>query len=147
MTRRAAIAAVALTLAAGCGDDGDDAARVAWDGKPTVATHPEIPGDRLATGRLRNDGDGELRLDVASAKVVDARGKPVDATVSFAAGASHSLYPPADGPREEPRKQQERLGFAATIEPGKSVPLTVAWHASDGATRVDLGPASVPLGP
>jgi hypothetical protein len=144
--RRAALGALALALVAGCGDDGGGA-QVAWDGKPTVATHPELPGDRIATGKLRNDGDDELRLDVATAKVVDERGKPVKATVAFAAGAGHSLYPPRDAPREEPRKQQERLGFAATIPPGKSVPLTVAWHTADRAVRVDFGPASVPLAP
>ena len=40
------------------------------------------------------------------------------ATIRFAAGVTHSLYPPRDAPLENPRKQQERLGDAATIEPG-----------------------------
>ena len=106
-----------------------------------VAIHPEIAGDRIATGKLRNESGEEVRLTISDAKVLDERGQPLRATVSFAAGATHALYPPREPPREkDPRKQQERLGFAATIPPGKSVPLTVAWHARDGvAARVDLG--------
>ena len=141
-----ATAVVALALAAGCGQQADDDAAVAWDGKPVVAPHPELPGDRIATGKLRNDSSDDLKLSIRDAKVVDANGRPLRATVSFAAGATHALYPPREPPREDPVAQQERLGYAATIEPGESVPLTVAWHASDGpATRVDLGAASIDL--
>jgi hypothetical protein len=142
-----AVAAVA-TAAAGCGQAGAGRApsAVGWEGAPLVAQHPELPGDRIATGKVRNDSAHELRLDTANAKVLDATGTPLHATVIFAAGVTHSLYPPRDAPRETPRKQQERLGFAATIEPGASVPVTVAWHASDGiAARIELGPGSLAL--
>jgi hypothetical protein len=147
-TAAAAVAIVALVTAAGCGQAAADRERsaVAWDGMPVVAQHPEIPGDRIATGKLRNDSDEELRLEAADAKVVDARGKPLPATVIFAAGVSHSLYPPRDSPRETPQKQLERLGLAATIEPGASVPVTAAWHAADGvAARIELGTGSLEL--
>jgi hypothetical protein len=150
LRRTAAVAAAiaALVTASGCGQaaaDGQGSA-VAWQGSPLIAQHPELPGDRIATGKLRNGSDEELRLDAADAKVVDAAGKPLRATVIFAAGVSHSLYPPRDAPRETPRKQQERLGLAATIEPGDSVPITIAWHATDGvAARVELGPGSLAL--
>jgi hypothetical protein len=142
------VGAVALVTAAGCGQAGADREprAVAWEGIPLVAQHPELPGDRIATGKVRNDSDEELRLEAADAKVVDAGGRPLRATVIFAAGVTHSLYPPRDAPRETPRKQQERLGFAATIAPGGSAPVTVAWHAADGvAARVELGPGSLEL--
>ena len=147
-----AVAGVALALAAvaGCGDGGDDAARASWDGRPIVAPHPELPRDRIATGRVRNDGGEELRLSVAQARVLDADGRPVEATVRFAAGTTHALYPPREAPKENPREQQERLGDAATIAPGESSPLTIAWHAADAGrapVRVDLGPVDVPLPP
>jgi hypothetical protein len=144
----AALAMAALVTAVGCGRANADRqpSAVAWDGVPLVAQHPELPGDRIATGRLRNSSAEELRLEAADARLVDASGKGLRATVIFAAGVTHSLYPPRDAPRETPRKQQERLGFAATIAPGASVPVTVAWHASDGvATRIELGPGSLEL--
>jgi hypothetical protein len=151
MRRLAAAGLATLALAAasgGCGDS--DAAptdsRTTWDGAPVVAPHPELPGDRIATGRVRNDGDDELRLDVRDARLLDASGRPLRATVRFAMSATHPLYPPRDAPRENPREQQERLGDAATIEPGESAPLTIAWHAADGQpARVDLGPVTLPL--
>jgi hypothetical protein len=78
--------------------------------------------------------------------VLDASGRQVRATVRFAAGVTHSLYPPRDAPHENPRQQQERLGDAATIAPGESAPLTIAWHVRDGTpVRVDFGRASLPL--
>ena len=147
MIRAAAVLAAALVLAA-CGQDSGSGPAVAWDGDPIVAPHPELPGDRVATGKLRNESDDELRLAIRDAKVLDDRGRPLRATVTFAAGATHSLYSPREAPAEDPRAQQERLGYAATIEPGRSVPLTVAWHAKDGpAERVDLGPVSIDLPP
>ncbi len=144
----AAAAGLALAAAAGCGSDDSGERAVAWDGQPVVAPHPELPDDRIATGRLRNESDGELRLAVSDARVVDASGKPLRATVAFAAGATHALYSPREAPSEEPAKQQERLGYAATIAPGESVPLTVAWHATDGAAaRVDFGDVAIDLPP
>jgi hypothetical protein len=144
----ASFAALALAAVAGCGSDDPQPAKAAWDAPPVVAPHPELPRDRIATGRVRNDGGTELRLSVDQALVLDANGRPVKATVRFAAGATHSLYPPRDAPKENPREQQERLGDAATIPAGETAPLTIAWHAAEGRAapvRVDLGPVDLPL--
>ena len=148
---RAAVALAAAVLAAGaaggCGDD-DDGGGLAWERPPDVVRHPEIPGDVLATGRVRNGSDDELRLDAEDARVIGSDGRPLDATVRFAAGYSHSLYPPGDAPRETPRQERERLGAAATIEPGDSAPLTAAWHRPGGgrrAVRIEVGGESLPL--
>jgi hypothetical protein len=149
-TAAAGLAALALAgVAGGCGG-GDEAnsAKAAWVGTPAVAPHPEIPTDRIATGRIRNDGGSELKLFVNQARVLDARGTPVRATVRFAAGVTHSLYPPRDGPKENPLQQQERLGDAALIPPGETAPLTIAWHAGTAdrkPVKVDLGPVQVPI--
>jgi len=151
--KRLAVASLTAALAlatAGCGNNAEDTPKAAWDGPPAVAPHPEIPSDRIATGRIKNEGDGELRLSVTQAQALDAHGTPVRATIRFAAGVTHSLYPPRDGPLENPRQQQERLGDAATIEPGATAPLTVAWHAGIAdrvPVKVDLGPVDVPLPP
>jgi hypothetical protein len=149
-TTVASLTALALAAVAGCGSGAADAPKAAWDGAPAVAPHPEIPTDRIATGRIKNEGGEELRLSVVQAQALDAHGTPVRATIRFAAGVTHALYPPRDGPLENPRRQQERLGDAATIEPGGSAPLTVAWHAGTAdrvPVKVDLGPVDVPLPP
>ena len=151
MRRQAAASLAALALAAaagGCGSGEEERAEAAWDGAPVVAPHPELPDDRIATGRIRNEGDAELRLTVAQAQVLDVRGRPVDATVRFAAGTTHALYPPREAPKENPREQQERLGDAATLAPGETAPLTIAWHAREGERApvlIDLGSVELPL--
>ena len=143
--RRAAAAALATLALAGCGG-GEEGPAVAWEDEPRVARHPELPGDVLATARLRNDSGDELRLDAADVRVVDASGRSLRASVTFAAGYSHSLYPPRDAPGETPRRESERLGRAVALEPGAAAPLTLAWHARDGrAARVEVGDESLPL--
>ena len=106
-----------------------------------MVRHPELPGDVLVTARVRNESGEELRLDAADVRVVGSDGRPIRAAATFAAGYSHSLYPPRDAPRETPRAEAERLGRAATVAPGDAVPLTVAWHRPRGAqaARIELG--------
>ena len=145
--RRTALAVCALlSLPLGCGSDEPERDPVAWDGKPVAVRHPEIPGDDLVTGRIRNNTDRDLVLDSERARVLDARGRRVRVSLSFAAGYTHDLYPPAEGPKENPRFARERTGAAATIPPGETHPLTIAWHRRDGhPVRVDLGGLSLPL--
>ena len=143
--RRAALAFAAAVVVAGCGQD-DAKDPVAWDTKPVAVVHPEIPGDDLITGRIRNDTDHDHVLDSERARVLDANGRRVRASLSFAAAYTHDLYPPADGPKEQPRFARERTGAAATIKPGETHPLTIAWHRRDGRpVRVDLGGLSLEL--
>jgi hypothetical protein len=150
--RRAASAALAVgaLLVVGCGADDEPSRPAAWDGKPVAVQHPEIPGDDLVTGRVRNHTDHDLVLDSERARVLDANGRRVHASLSFAAAYTHDLYPPADGPvdgpKENPRFARERTGLAATIRPGETHPLTIAWHRRDGRpVRVDLGGLSLDL--
>jgi hypothetical protein len=148
VTRLAAALAAAVLVVAGCGGEEQEGPRVAWAGEPRVAVHPDLPDDRLLTAQIRNDGEGELRLDAADARLLDERGEEVRATVRFSAGYSHSLYPPRDAPAETPRQESERLGGAATIPADGTAPLTVAWRAPRGTPRpatLDLGPASLSL--
>lgn len=148
--RRAAALLLAAAAIAGCGGGDEKGAALRWEGEPKVARHPEIPGDVLVTARLRNDSGDALRIDAADVRVVDASGRPVRASVTFAAGYSHSLYPPRDTPKEAPAAEAERLGRAIALEPGAVAPLTLAWHARDGrGVRVKLGEESLelPAGP
>ena len=149
--RRLAVtsAAFAAALVIGCGDgSSSDGGAVAWDGDPVVVRQPELPDDTTVSGKIRNDTDADLALDVADAKVVHEDGTPVRSTVTFAEGYAHSLYPPRDAPKETPRQEAERLGRAVTIKPGKSGHLTVAWRLKPGEAppvRVDLGDDSLVL--
>jgi hypothetical protein len=143
----AGAAALALAVASGCGGDGGGAS-AKWDGDPLAGPHPELPDDRIVTGKIRNDGDETLRLDVRYASVLTADGRTVQATVRYAQSAGHSLYPPRDAPRNNPSAMRERLGDAATIETGATAPLTVAWRGGASAPKpaeVDLGPVTLPL--
>jgi hypothetical protein len=146
----AAVIAAAVVAAAGCG--GDDGPRAEWGDKPVVVRHPELPGDRLLIGRVRNSSGKELRLDNGAVRVLDGDGRLVRTTVRFNLSAAHGLYSPLDEPGKRPRFERERLGDAATLLPGRSVPLVVAWHAGAPAhapAKVDLGPATldVPAAP
>lgn len=146
MRRRiAAAAAIAAVALAGCGDEGSDGARVAWQEKPLLVPHPDLPGERLLIGKVRNDSNSELRMDVETVRVLDARDRQVRATVRFNEGAAHALYPPGDGPDESPQEERERLGSAAAVQPGRSTPLVVAWRVKDGAppARIDFGDAEL----
>jgi hypothetical protein len=151
VTRAAAALAAGAALLVGCGGDDGDTPRAAWEGQPVVAVHPELPGDRLLTARVRNESGSDLVLDAARARLTDAGGRRLRATVRFAAGYSHSLYPPRDAPSETPRQESERLGAVATIPPDGTAPVTVAWHARAGSAPrlLDLGPVtlSVPAPP
>lgn len=139
----------AAAALAGCGSSATGAApKLAWDGKPIVVRQPQAPDDVIVSGRLSNRGAEEFRIDAAEVRLLDARGQAVRSTVVFAAGATHPLYPPGESPKERPRAEQERLGKAATIAPGKSVPLTVAWRRPKGTeppVRVQLGAAAISL--
>lgn len=140
-----AVAACAALAAVGCGGN-DPEEPVAWDGTPVVVVHPEIPGDGLVTGRIRNETGHDLVLDGTRARLLDANGRRVRASVTYAAAYTHDLYPPADGPKENPRRARERTGEAATIKPGDTHPLTIAWHRRDGRpVRIDLGGLSLPV--
>ncbi len=140
-----ALAAAAAVVAGGCGDAPGAAApsAVAWEGKPLVVRQPQIPDDRIVSGRMLNRSGKTLRLDAADVRLLDPDGDAVHSTARFSLGVTHPLYPPRDAPREaNPRFEAERLGQAATLKPGTVVPLVVSWRVAPGGpqpTTVDLG--------
>jgi hypothetical protein len=140
----AALAAVAV-VAGGCGNAGEAAAPspVAWVGKPLVVRQPQIPDDTIVSGRMLNRSRTTLLLDAADVRVLDPDGNAVRSTARFSLGVTHPLYPPRDTPREaNPRFEAERLGQAATVKAGKSVPFVVSWRVGAGEpqpVKVDLG--------
>ncbi len=149
----AALVAGAVALAGG-GEDG--AARstdgaVRWDGEPRLLKPPELPRDRVLAGRLKNVTVRQVRLDVREARLLDADGRELQSTITFASGFAHGLYSPRNTPEEpEPEFEARRLGNLAVLEAGQTTPFTLSWRLPEGASppvHVDLGLASIPVPP
>ena len=143
-----AAAAALLVFLAGCGS-APTSHSASWVGKPVVVHQPELPDDTIVSGRIRNESGDTLELDTEDVRVLDADGHAVQSTARFNTGVTHQLYPPREGPREkDPRFLRERLGQAATVKPGATVPLVVSWRLRPGdepPRRVELGGASIDL--
>ena len=119
---------------------------LAWSGDGEVFTHPTLPGDRVLSAKLRNDGIHPLRVDIADVRLMDGDGRPVESTPVFLETFGKSLWAAGRGPAQVPDTELQRTGRIAVLEPGEEVPLTIAWHAKDGdPVRVDYGRGSLAL--
>ena len=125
---------------------GDRTGPLKWSGDADVFTHPTLPGDRVLTATLRNDGLHAIRVDLADVRLLDGDGKTVASTPVFLQAFGKSLWAAGRGPEQVPDSELQRTGRIALLAPGEEVPLTVAWHAKDGdAERVDYGQGSLSL--
>jgi len=137
-----ALAAVALVLAltsllAGDGRSGP----LAWSGDARVFQHPTLPGDRVLSGTLRNDGDRGVKVDISAVRMLTADGAPVPATPVFL-----ELWPQGRGPLQVAHSELQRTGSVTALAPGEEVPLTVAWQSADGRpARMEWGGGSLPV--
>ncbi len=148
----AAACAAALALGACGGDEGGTATKggtLQWVGKPIVYTPPELPRDRLLSGKLRNDSLRQIRLDADRARLLDADGGTVQGTVRFMAGFNHALNSPRRQPEEgKPDFERERMGELAVVREGQTVPVTVSWRLPSGGAgpvRLEVGTATIRL--
>lgn len=117
-----------------------------WSGDTDVFTHPTLPGDRVLTATLRNDGSRPLRVDLGDVRLLDGDGREVASTPVFLQMFGRSLWAATRGPQQAPDTELLRTGRIALLKPGQEVPLTVAWHAADGdPERVDYGRGSLGL--
>ena len=141
----ATLAAVGVIAVAGVGSQGRTGP-LGWTGDRQVFTHPTIPGDRVFTGTLRNDGTHPLRVDIGDVRLLTDDGATVASAPVFLQTFGKSLWAAGRGPQQVPDTELQRTGRIALLSPGEKVPLTVAWHARDGQpTRVDYGQGSLPL--
>jgi hypothetical protein len=144
----AALVAAALTGAVilGLSGGGDRVGPLDWSGDAEVFTHPTLPGDRVLTAKLRNDGLHPLRVDIGDVRLLDADGKVVEAMPVFLETFGKSLWAAGRGPAQQPDTELQRTGRIAVLAPGEEVPLTVAWHDRDGdPVRLDYGRGSLAL--
>jgi hypothetical protein len=124
----------------------DRSGPLAWSGEADVFTHPTLPGDRVLTAKLRNDGLHPLRIDIADVRLLDGAGREVASTPVFLQAFGKTLWAAGRGPQQEPDTELLRTGRIALLKPGQEVPLTIAWHAADGKpVRVDYKRGSLSL--
>ena len=134
--------AAALLLLAGCGDDEGGDPALAWGTPPRVLTPPNLKGDRVLRGLIRNDTDKTLRVTADDVRVLAGDGKRLPSAATFIAGYAHRIYPPTREPEKVPESDRQRLGEVAVIEPGQQASVTVSWRLrsrADRAATIDFG--------
>lgn len=151
MRRAAAAVAAACVLLAGCGEGSEpvESGDVHWVKTPQVFTPETLPDDRVATGRVMNEGLEPFKVDAEKLKLYDEDGNTVEGQAIFSRGYSHPLASLRRGDLPNPIPNEPYLrGTKVNIAPGKAVPLTVSWRLKDGGkppVRVDYGTGSLPL--
>jgi hypothetical protein len=141
----AALAATAFVALSSLGGT-DRTGPLDWSGHAEVFTHPTLPGDRVLTAKLRNDGLHPLRIDIGDVRLLDGSGRAVASTPVFLQAFGKTLWAAGRGPQQEPDTELLRTGRIALLKPGQEVPLTIAWHAADGdPVRVDYKRGSLSL--
>jgi hypothetical protein len=136
--RRVAALLGLLVVVAGCGGSpSGGSGPLAWTEPPLVFTPETLPGDRILTGTLRNDGLRRVRVDLPDLRVRDAQGGRVAAQPVFLQTFGKSLWSPGRGPAQLPETELLRTGRIAWLEPGETVPFTMAWRAPAAPDRIE----------
>ena len=138
-----AIVAVALLT----GSWGGDAQTLEWQGRVEVFDSG-VATDEILYSKVRNASLRDVDLDVEDVKVYGRDDKPVQASVRFLAAFAHGLFPWSQKPDPLGDFERRRLGEIATLKPGQSIPITLAWRVPKGTPRpgrVDLGPAELKI--
>lgn len=128
-------------------DGGGEPGPLAWRAEPRVVVPERLPSDRILTGRVRNDSLERVRIRAGDVAPVDAEGREVQGTATFAESFLHGLHPPTREPPRLPESELRRTGRLAVIEPGRTARLTVSWRIEGGRrpVRVDYGQGSLPI--
>lgn len=130
------LAATGALLLAGRSSPDEDASaagavRLAWSGKPQLIEVPELPRDRILTGKVRNTSLRPVDLVAARIKVFDGEGRSLKTSAVFLQGFAHGLYPPSMKVRGS-KFERTRIGKIATVKPGQDLPVTISWTVPDG---------------
>jgi hypothetical protein len=149
---RAAVVLAAVALA-GCGGGdraavraGDGSGPLRWAASPELYAPETLPGDRILTGRLRNDSLRRVRVALTDVRVLERDGARVQASPIFLQTFVKTLWAPGRGPDVMPESELQRTGRLAFLRPGEELPITVTWHASAGRpAAVDYGGGLLPV--
>jgi hypothetical protein len=121
--------------------------RLTWKEKPQLILVPELPRDRILTGRVRNTSLRPVDLAADRIEIVDAQGRPLQSSARFLQGFVHGLSSWSEGVRGS-KFERTRLGKIATIKPGQDLPLTLSWRLPSGGrepVEVRFGGGSLAL--
>jgi hypothetical protein len=123
-------------------------AQLRWTAKPSLIRVPELPRDRILTGRVRNTSLRAVDLAIERVRVVDGAGRRLRATALFSQHFSHGLYPWSWHVKGS-KFERTRIGKIVTIKPGQAAPLTLSWRVPAGGSepvevRFDGGSLSLP---
>jgi hypothetical protein len=141
------LALAGLVVGAGCGggDNGgggdSTAGDLRWSGSLDVVRPASLPDDVIVSGHVENTSLKPVKLDASDLRIEDAKGRPLEGVAVFSRTWAKPIINLARG-GQLPEAEALRVGFKAFIEPGKKVPLTVAWRRGDGdaaAARVSYG--------
>jgi hypothetical protein len=141
-----------LVGALGCGGDDDQGGvgPLEWERAPHVFVPKGLPGDRVMSGRIKNESLKRVDLAVQDVKLLDDHGRRVAASVTFLSGFVHGLYPPTREPSTLPDAELLRTGRIARILPGKLAPITASWRTRPGQerpSRLDYGSGFLAIPP
>jgi hypothetical protein len=134
-----AAALVALAVA-GCGGSSGSAegsGPLVWTEPPLQFAPETLPGERILTGHLRNEGLRRLRVDLPDLRIRDADGDAVAAQPIFLHTFGKSLWSPGRGPEQLPETELLRTGRIAWLDPGETVPFTLAWRGAAAPARIE----------
>jgi hypothetical protein len=148
----AAVALAAATALAGLillvgGDSEAPAGRAGsliWAQEPKLLLPPDLPRDRILYGQVRNDSLRDLRLRADDLRVLDGAGRALKSDGRFLQAYAHGLYGAFPTGRDIGDYERRRLGVILTLKPGRTAPLTVAWHGTD-ARAIRLGDVRLPV--
>jgi len=140
--RLALAGALVALAAAGCGGDeapgtGGGSGPLVWTQAPLQFTPETLPGERILTGQLRNEGLRRLRVDLPDLRIRDASGADVAAQPIFLQTFGKSLWSPGRGPAQLPETELVRTGRIAWLDPGETVPFTLAWREPAAPARIE----------
>jgi hypothetical protein len=142
----ATIGALAALVAAGCSSSpGNGSGPLVWAAPPLEFTPETLPGERILTGRLRNEGLRRLRVDLPDLRIRDASGADVAAQPIFLQTFGRSLWSPGRGPEQLPETELLRTGRIAWLEPGEAVPFTLAWRRPAAPARIEYEEGWIPI--
>jgi hypothetical protein len=147
--RLALAAALVALAAAGCGDEPaaveGGSGPLVWTEPPLEFTPETLPGERILTGQLRNEGLRRLRVDLPDLRIRDASGDDVAAQPIFLQTFGKSLWSPGRGPEQMPETELVRTGRIAWLDPGETVPFTIAWREPAAPARIEYKGGWVPI--
>ena len=154
MRPRALVLGATLALSAAlpiaCSDDdGTGVGDLVWETPPKVYREATLPRDRVLVGSVRNDSLRPIKVVATDVHAVDEDGNTLRGNATFIRGYIHALYPPTRPPPGGlPDAELERTGRQVRLQPGKTVPLSVAWRLAPGSkspVRIDYRAGWLPI--